>query len=126
MNCSEHLFIWSIYLWKCSREILLDSFLIRWNKNCRWKHLEIYWQSKIFSLLSFFFVTDETWMLQGSLLFITFMYFTKCVTLKTVLFLRLYKILVILYHMSPNSYEAGLCPSMNWKAVICSAVISRY
>lgn len=36
------------------------------------------------------------------------MYSRKYVTLKMVC--RLYKMLVILYHMSPNSYEAGFVP----------------
>lgn len=105
MSCSEHPVIPSISSWKHSRKI--SSFLIHQNKNHRWKHLEISWQNKIFSLLSFFFLLSRGCYF-SFLLFIIFVCSRKYVTLKMVC--RLYKMLVILYHMSPNSYEAGFVP----------------
>lgn len=104
MNCSEYPFIPSIFSWNSRK---MNSFLIHQNKNNRWKHLEICWQNKIFSLLSFFFLLKCGCYIDF-LLFIIFVYSRKYVTLKMVC--RLYKMLVILYHVSSNSYEAGFVP----------------
>lgn len=78
MSCSEHLFILSISSWEFSRKISPNSFLMHQDKNYRWKHLEIYWQNKIFSLLSFFFFfTDEMWMLHWFLVIYNICVFDK-------------------------------------------------